>query len=69
MKSKLGVWAVDDEVALLPPSLASIAKMLRSSAEKGDMIELRKTALDAAEMLTTKGHVQNDCTFRDEIGC
>ena len=65
-----GVWAVDDAVTFVAPSPSSIAEMLRKSAERGNLIELRKTALEAADLLTPKP-VQMICTntFRDEIGC
>jgi hypothetical protein len=67
-----GVWSIDDAVTIVAPSLSLIAEMLRVSAARGDLIELRRTALNVAELLTTKAPVQMDCTntvFRDEIGC
>lgn len=70
--SVTGVWSIDDELTVAAPSLASIAEMLRASANRGDAIELRNAALKAAELLTTKSPVQMDYTktaFCDEIGC
>ncbi len=66
-----GVWAIDDDVTVLAPSLSSIAEMLRHTAHNGDIIELRSTMLKAATYIDrrnpSKSRPPNQ--FRDEIGC
>lgn len=71
MKTKInGVWAIDDALTVAAPSLATIAEMLRTSAYRGDAIELQKAALKAADMLAPASTILHAAPqFRDEIGC